>query len=296
MNDTQYPLKRIVAATDFSTNSELAVLRGARIAQKYGLELHLLHVVHPLDIYPELMLSFDSHLKDYERLKRANGLESLDKLAVRMKNSFEITVKTATRIGRPHIQIAEYVEDEKADLIVVGYRGEQNLLDAIMGSTAVRLLRTASCPVLMIKNSAFTPYKQALVALDLSDTSLKIASMASYIARGARIEMLHVYDQRHNVLSRDVGMSDAEVKDYRDSAIKLIDDKLNSIRNQLAGEHKTSKVVEGYLPESICARINETNADLVVLGKKGKSNVEEFMLGSVSKTVAGMAKCDVLLI
>lgn len=55
-------------------------------------------------------------------------------------------------------------------------------------------------------------------------------------------------------------------------------------------------VVNGYLPENICSRVTELNADLIVLGKKDKSSLQEFVLGSVSKTVAGMVACDVMLI
>lgn len=45
-------IHRIVAATDFSVPAGRAVRRAALIAKAWHAELHLLHVVHPLALYP----------------------------------------------------------------------------------------------------------------------------------------------------------------------------------------------------------------------------------------------------
>jgi len=259
MTKADFSLECVVAATDFSANGDMAVMRAAHIAKRDGKALHLLHVVHPLDIYPELMLSFDSHIKDYERLKQANGLESLDKLAIQIRSDFGIDVITASRIGRAHIQIAEYAKDESSGLVVVGYRGDNNILDAVMGSTAFRLLRIAECPVLIVKNAEVVPYKEAVAAVDLSPLSLQVVQSACMVAHHA-----------------DEVLADL---------LEKVDDKRVS-----------SMVANGYLPENICSRVIAVNADLIVLGKKDKSSLQEFVLGSVSKTVAGMVACDVMLI
>jgi nucleotide-binding universal stress UspA family protein len=295
MNEMPYPINSIIAATDFSANGDLAVLRAAHIAQKHGKTLHLLHVVHPLDIYPELMLTFNSHLKDYERLKQANGLASLDQLAVNIRKDFDIKVRTATRIGRPHAQIAEYARAESADLLVIGYRGEKNVLDAMIGSTAFRVLRAMPCAVLIVRNADVVPYHQVVAAVDFTSGSINVPAIACAVAPSALIETLHVFDLKQETLSRDVGASNADLKKYRDEAMRYIGGELDKLLDNLNDKRVSSHVMNGYLPETICARVNELNADLVVLGKNGKSSLQEFVLGSVSKTVAGMVNCDVLL-
>lgn len=295
MSEAHYPINCIVAATDFSVNGDLALLRAAHIAQKHGKALHLLHVVHPLDIYPELMLTFDSHLKDYERLKQANGLASLDQLAVNIRADFGIKVQTATRIGRPHVQIAEYAKNESADILVIGFRGEKNIFDAMIGSTAFRLLRAMPCAVLIVKNGVVDPYQQVIAAVDFAPGSIHVPAIACVVAPDAHIEALHVYDLKQELLSREVGTSNADMKKYRDEAMQYIQKAFENILIEVNDKRVSSHVMNGYLPEAICARVAELNADLVVLGKKGKSNLQEFVLGSVSKTVAGMVNCDVLL-
>lgn len=295
MSEAHYPINCIVAATDFSPNGDLAVLRGAHIAKKHGKALHLLHVVHPLDIYPELMLTFDSHLKDYERLKQANGLASLDQLAVKIRKNFDIKVQTATRIGRPHVQIAEYAKAESADLLVVGFRGEKNIFDAMIGSTAFRLLRAMPCAVLIVRNGSVAPYQQVVATVDFTPGSIQVPAVACAVAPSAHIEVLHVFDLKQELLSREVGTSNANMKNYRDEAMQYINDAFEKMLVELSDQRVSSKVMNGYLPETICSRVSELNADLVVIGTKGKSSLQEFVLGSVSKTVAGMVHCDVLL-
>jgi nucleotide-binding universal stress UspA family protein len=44
-----------------------------------------------------------------------------------------------------------------------------------------------------------------------------------------------------------------------------------------------------------CARAKALHADLIVIGKHNTKNIEEWLLGSVSKGVAHDADCDVLL-
>lgn len=285
----------ILAATDFSASGNLAVMRAALITQQSGKELHLLYVVHPLDLYPELMLSFDAEVKDYERLKHANGIEQLDELAANIRHDYGITVKTASRIGRPHVQIAEYAANQSADLIVTGFNGENKLLDVLMGSTAFRLLKASSCPVLIVRNKEVMPYKQVLSAVDLSLGSISTVALGCTVAPRVPIEMLHVYDLKNETMRRGVGTANEALEQYREEAYKHIDAEFDKMMKRLDNKHITPNIMNGYLPETICSRVEELNADLVVLGKRKKNSLQEFALGSVSKAVASTVSCDVLL-
>jgi nucleotide-binding universal stress UspA family protein len=73
-------IRCIVAATDFSTFSGRVVQRAARIARQHDAEMHLLHVVRPLDLYPGLTLApdeFTRHDKDLQQVEQTR----LDALA-----------------------------------------------------------------------------------------------------------------------------------------------------------------------------------------------------------------------
>ncbi len=295
MDKLNLSTKNIVAATDFSSGCELAVLRAAHIAQQHQMTLHLIHVANPLDLYPELMLSFDTHVKDYERLKRANGTDLLDELASTIRNDFNIIVKTSSQIGKPHVQIAEYAQNESASLVVVGFHDEKNVLDVLLGSTAFKLLRLSPCPVLIVRNKVVVDYKEVIAAVDLSEISTALSELAANIAPTAHIEIVHVFDLKQEVISREIGISNDSVLAYRQAALKHIRDELNQIEIALNTNRVSSKVVNGYLPTSIYDCANEVYADLVVLGNKNKSSLEEFLLGNPSKAILNRLDCDVLL-
>lgn len=295
MKNSQHPISCIIAATDFSEVGEQAALRGALIAKHLNKKLHLLHVVHPLDLYPKLMVSFDSHAKDYERLKEANGMEKLDSLSKKIQKGFGVKVETTVRIGRVHVQISKYAKEHPSSLVVAGYRGENTISDLMMGSTAFRLLRTANFPVLIIRNLEILPYKQAVAAVDLTEGSSSIPALACKLAPDASIELLHVFDVEQESRSRDVGVPATSIKEYRERALTHVIEQLDDMVESLDNPRVSRKVLTGYLPEEICSRTAQLNADLIVLGRQGKSGAQEFMLGSVSKSVASMVSCDVLL-
>lgn len=290
-------IRRIVAATDFSTFSERAVQRAARIARQHGAELHLLHVVRPLDLYPGLTLGpddFGQHDRDLQQAEQSR----LDAMAADLAGQFGITVHAVTRLGRAHTEIAAYAQEASADLVVAGARGESTLLDLFLGSTASRLLRATTHPVLIVRKTADEPYRQVLAAVDLSPVSDSVIVHALGLAEGARVDALHVLGSEVEQRLRKAKFVRIDITDWlarlRSEAGKQLDARLASMENSAA----IGRLVQpGFPPAAICQCIEDTHADLVVLGRHGHGGgLQDWMLGSVSKDVAFASSCDVLLI
>ncbi len=287
-------LTPIVAATDFSAAAGRAVRRAALIAKQLGAEVHLLHVVHPLDLYPGPDPAADFRL-DHEQALQAAGKSRLDILAASLRKDFAIPVEVATRIGRVHTEIADYAAAKAAGLVVAGARGESTLLDLLIGSTASRLLRLATCPVLIVKNAEVEPYRSAIAAVDFSPGSIHALELAHAVASGARIEVLHVYDIEHDERMRQAGMDEAFILDRQ---ARVLQDAENRLDIELAGVsdgNVTRHVMAAYPAAAISERARAMRADLIVLGRHGKSGMQELLLGSVSKDMASAADCDVLI-
>ncbi|MBU1691949.1 MAG: universal stress protein [Gammaproteobacteria bacterium] len=288
------PLTPIVVATDFSANAGRAVRRGALIAKQLGAEMHLLHVVHPLDLYPGPDPAADFWLIQEQALQAA-GKNRLDILAASLRKDYAIQVVPVTRIGRAHTEIADYAAEKGAGLVVAGARGENTLLDLLIGSTASRLLRLATFPVLIVKNEKVEPYQSAIAAVDFSPGSINALELARTVASGARIEVLHVYDTEHDDRMQQAGMEGEFILDRQARVLK---DAENRLDIELAGANEgkiTRNVMAANPPTAICDRAKALCADLIVLGRHGKSGMQELLLGSVSKDVAHVADCDVLL-
>jgi nucleotide-binding universal stress UspA family protein len=63
-----------------------------------------------------------------------------------------------------------------------------------------------------------------------------------------------------------------------------------------AGVGAELKVVVGPAPESILAEIQVTQPDLVVMGRRGRDEPKDLVLGSVSDRVARHVKVPILLV
>ncbi|HWR76627.1 MAG TPA: universal stress protein [Thiobacillus sp.] len=290
-------LRCIVAATDFSSFSERAVQRAASIAKQHNAELHVLHVVRPLDLYPGLTLGPDEFGHSDQDLQQAEQTR-LDAMAATLASQFDIRIRPVTRLGRAHTEIAAYAQAVSADLVAAGARGESTLRDLFLGSTASRLLRVATCPVLIVRKPADEPYRKVLVAVDFSPVSAAVVSHALSLAGGARVEMLHVLGSEVEQRLRKAKFVEVDVTDWltrlRSEAEKQLDALLAPIENSAA----VGRLVQpGFPPAVICQCIEEGHADLVVLGRHGHGGgLQEWLLGSVSKDVALATACDVLLI
>ncbi len=289
-------IQHIVAATDFSSHANAAIVRAALLAQESGAELHLIHIVHPLDLYVGSELSYDFQMH-YQQVQQQSIKTQLETQAKQLREQFSIKVHTCNRIGRAHTEIAAYAASSNAGLIVAGAQGANSLLAKLIGSTALRLLKIAKCPVMIVKgkNTSIQTYQQVIAAVDLSPGSSDVPSMASTIAPNAKIELLLIFDSNQEAHMYKAGMDEALLAEYRTKALTQAEQKLDDILAAQNNSHMSRQILNGYPPEAICERAKSLGADLIIIGKHNSRNIEEWLLGSVSKGVAYAAECDVLL-
>lgn len=289
-------IEHIVAATDFSSPANAATTRAALLARELGAELHLIHVVHPLDLYVGSELSYDFQMH-YQQVQQQSIKTQLESLAKQLREQFSIKVHACNRVGRAYTEIASYAASSNAGLIVAGAQGENSLLAKLIGSTALRLLKIAKCPVMIVKgaNASIQTYRQVVAAIDLSAGSSEVPELASTIAPTAAIELLLIFDSNQEAHMYKAGIDEALLTEYRTKALAQAEHKLDDILSAQNNGHMTRQILNGYPPEAICERAKSLRADLIVIGKHNRKNIEEWLLGSVSKGIAYAADCDVLL-
>ena len=290
-------ISRVVAATDFSEFSGRAVQRAARIAKQHDAEMHVLHVVRPLDLYPSLTLTPDEFGHNDLDLQQAEQTR-VEVVAASLSSQFGIHVRPVTRLGRAHTEIAGYAQEVAADLVVAGSCGESTLLDLFLGSTASRLLRVATCPVLIVKKPADEPYRKVLAAVDFSPVSAAVVSHAISLADGARVDALHVLGSEVEQRLRKATFVRVDIGDWLARQRTEAEQQLGALLAQVEPGAAVGRLVQpGFPPAVICQSIEAMGVDLVVLGRHGYGGgLQDWLLGSVSKDVAHAAVCDVLLI
>ncbi|MEI8244163.1 MAG: universal stress protein [bacterium] len=142
---------RILCPVDFSDSSDHAMRYASALAETFGAELTLLHVVAPVmaalpgeTALPDTMLANINELVDAcrERLEQIVG-----KLA-----ASGLTVQHKVMNGVPFVEIIRYARDAQTDLIVMGTHGRTGLGHLLIGSVAERVVRKSPCPVLTVKH------------------------------------------------------------------------------------------------------------------------------------------------
>lgn len=141
--------ERILAPTDLSPLSRQAVDYAHALAEMVGAELHVLHVVKNID--------------DLAREHGATGLLEAgrgeddydDWLAGILGETGTIRRVEAMRLSSDAPQaILDYARKQAIELIVMGTHGRSGLTHLVMGSVTEKVLRSAPCPVLVLKSSA----------------------------------------------------------------------------------------------------------------------------------------------
>ena len=140
-------LKRILVPHDFSETSENAVRYALALAHNFGAKLYLLHVSEKarFEMATEFPLGLDGTLEDAVRERMVKILTPREQID--FKPVFEF------RSGSPALEIARYAKEADIDLIVMGTHGRGFVAHAVLGSVAEKVVRTAPCPVLTVRNS-----------------------------------------------------------------------------------------------------------------------------------------------
>ena len=150
------PFKKVVAAIDFSDTSRRALERAAQVAQIDGATVHAVHVfTPPWDRYhyrEETPHADPQFLNRYQNLL----LQKLDDFCKPAKQEFSnmTIVCDVSDAGRHRSGIVAYADRIGADLICLGSRGQSNLRDFFLGSTAEKVLANSKCSVLAVKPGA----------------------------------------------------------------------------------------------------------------------------------------------
>jgi len=146
------PFEKILIAIDFSENSDYAFEYALTLARQFQAEMTIMHVINePVDLRGFYVphISFEQLEKEIEE-----GAEKMMEKFCQTKMVDFSNYKTAIVTGIPYEEIIRKAEETSTSLIVLGTHGRTGLDHLIFGSTAERVVRSATCPVLTIRMTA----------------------------------------------------------------------------------------------------------------------------------------------
>jgi nucleotide-binding universal stress UspA family protein len=286
-------INRIIVATDTSPVSAYAESRAAMLAHELGSKsLDLVHIVDTLSLKTLGQLvqapeQAEHKLLDWSRQKMAE-------VEKRLKDQYQVSCTSTTlNVGRPYKEIVHYAKLLNAGLLVMGVHSGGGIRDLFVGSTVDKVLRTLTCPVLVVKREPRTPYQRVLAPIDFSESSRLGVDVALSVAPQAEITVLHAFEMPFQA---NFSFSEEQDEAYLTELEAEKRKELQNLVSEFEPERLSVAVAPGAASTVIREQIETLDSDLVVIGKHGKSGLEDLLLGSVTKQVLQYADCDVLVV
>ncbi len=139
--------KKILIPTDGSDTSEKAAEHGVRLAKAVGAEVLCLYVI---DISAFTGIPTEAIWENMRGLLEDEGKKAVDAIEA-MAKKYNVKFDSMIKEGIPAEDIAKAAREKAVDVIVMGTAGRSGLDKFLLGSVTEKVMRTAPCPVLVIR-------------------------------------------------------------------------------------------------------------------------------------------------
>lgn len=149
--------KNILVPTDFSDCdghcSMYAIKQAVAISKQHNSKLDFIHVVTD-DLYKKPMFFLDDDKIEGLKEKMAEYFTSeIEKLIDEYASDVKDRCNIVVREGKPYTEILNQAKEGKSDLIVIATRGVSGLQGVFYGSVTEKVVRHASCSVLVVRKN-----------------------------------------------------------------------------------------------------------------------------------------------
>lgn len=144
-------MKKIIVAVDFSNATPEVLKMAVGLAESFGADLQLLHVIEPEPAYtaygftPDEFPMMNSFHEEAKRRASLKLEELLSQTRTKLPNA---TCHLAE--GNPLRELLDYVKESHADFVVIGSHGHSVIASLLLGSLAEGMVRKATVPTLVV--------------------------------------------------------------------------------------------------------------------------------------------------
>ena len=236
------------------------------------------------------------------RVTQEKKATELVKVVVELLKASGIHAKSVVRWGKPAEQILNEACEMRADLVVVGARGTGDTQQFLLGSVAQKVMKYADASVLLVRDK-YAKVRRVLLATDGSKYSEQVAQFLLDLSLPLTSEVVLVTAlQSHIATWLKTPTIDLETNRQLLAELQKAEEwkaweLLSKTKDQFeeGGYRVSSLVLKGEPAQEILSAASTINPDLIAVGAKGLTGVENFLLGSVAQRVARFAKYSVLI-
>ncbi len=280
----------IVAGVDGSVAALDAVRWAARTAARDHAPLHLIHALDFAALLAGGVVPPPEELKDVLRTRGKRYLRVASELA-KAQGALDVT----TRLDPDRATQALLEASRTARQVVVGASGHGRLVGALAGSVASALGTHAHCDSVIVRGDTWDEPEAAtrpvVTGIDGGTTSAQVlpAAFAEAEDRNAPLVAVHAW-------ADDPPRPEAE--------LHLDFQSLNDAGRQLLGEFVDKYATNGVDTEQVIVRDHprrellerSEDAQLVVIGSRGRGGFPGLLLGSTGQALLHNAACPVLIV
>jgi nucleotide-binding universal stress UspA family protein len=280
-------MERILVATDFSPRSDRALRRASLIARELGASIVLVHVVDA---------DWPARLAESDRA--AAGAILTDATAT-LRDHDGIEADWLVTNADVHEGILAAADETSADLIVIG-PNRPRLSDIFIGTTAERLVRRSTRPLLVAVEMPAAPYRKTILTVDFDEASRAASrtALTMGIFDHTEVVVMHAFDTPASGMMRRSMQPPAEIDDYVELEREAAAGELRKFASEIGLPPTCQMAVSmnGTSARTILESAKEAGSDLIVLGTNQRKGFERALIGSVTADVIRDAHRDVLII
>lgn len=288
-------IKRILCPVDLSDFSPPVLAHAAALARLYSAEITALHVFAAW-LPPAGHATYAGWMMQIPEAR-----QSITEELKTLVDPYGHALSLRTADGDAATEIVRHAQDLGADLIVMATHGRSGFDRFTLGSVTEKVLRKAPCPVLTLPPGAArvveaVEYRQILWPTDFSEPSERALELAVSMAVRAKgvVLGLHVVE----TLGGDPLPPNAPefVTAFRRYQCDSAKDTLHELahQHQAAGCRIDEAVVLGKPHQEILRVAADRNADVIVIGVRGRGSVDLTLFGSTTNQVVRRAPCPVI--
>ncbi|HRJ49110.1 MAG: universal stress protein [Phycisphaeraceae bacterium] len=291
----------ICVGTDFSPCSAPAVAEAARIAGATGSSLLPVHVI-PLDILGGIEQALGPVRPDLRGELTRDAIAAWRHLASAMNPPLSPAVDLRVEFAGRVEGLVRACREVGASLLVLGAAGDSTP-DIGVGTVATGCVGESPCDVLLVRENHPGPFRRILVGVDYSETSsLALRRASSAAARdAAELHVLHVYRGPASLFPFLTGVITqwAEaIAGLEEQEEKRLADFVSTVLGEPGpGPVPVQRTIESnFHGRAIAQAAREADADLVVVGTRGATNLRDMVLGSTAERVLRDTHCAILAV
>lgn len=286
----------ILVGIDYSSNSKNALQEAARIANWNNTALCCLHVIEE-----EIIDSFrDTESFDEPAVLQA-ALTRLEEYVAEVLGAGR-EIHCRVEIGHAFKELVSAINASGSRLLVLGSHGLGKSDPKRTGTFASRCVRKAPVDVLLVRERQSDPFSNIVACIDFSENSIRSAYRAAEIASQDKsaLELLHIYRSPIAAAADVGGFGPMLPPTDNTEIIAGLRDRLEGIADEIGSEcgiEIRTKVVErAGVGGGITDYLDQVNADLAVMGTRGRTGLKRLLLGTTAERVVHDSRCSTLAV